>query len=396
MRFDYKEWAKVSRHKAWPESCRMFREAVQQRAVEIENFSVRACAYETLGRRLVESWDPRSPGGITLAEAGDAVDPTAFSNITGQIVYSTFLQAYEDEEFTCTRLISTTPTRLDGEKIPGIGKIGDQAEIVEPGMPFEHVGVGEDYIQTPSTDKRGFIVSVTKEAIFFDRTNLLLKRASDVGQQMGINKEKRAADLICGTTNNHSWKGDDYDTYAESTGAGNGEAGGTGLVVNKVTSNELVDWTDVDAANQLFNDILDPNTDEPVVIKAKDVLVCPAYEMAAERVLNATQVRYTGSGAASETVYVGTLTPRYTVHSSRQLYRRIVASGEAAGDAKKWWFLGDFGKAFTYMQNWPITLSQAPQNNDAEFNQDIVAQYKASERGVFAVINPRFVVKCTG
>ena len=39
------------------------------------------------------------------------------------------------------------------------------------------LGFGEDYIETPSTTKRGFIVPVTKEAIFFDRTHLVLSRA---------------------------------------------------------------------------------------------------------------------------------------------------------------------------------------------------------------------------
>jgi len=45
------------------------------------------------------------------------------------------------------------------------------------------------------------------------------------------------------------------------------------------------------------------------------------------------------------------------------------------------------------MENWPITVTQAPQNSEAEFNQDIVAQFKASERGAAAVINPRYIVK---
>jgi hypothetical protein len=39
---------------------------------------------------------------------------------------------------------------------------------------------------------------------------------------------------------------------------------------------------------------------------------------------------------------------------------------------------------------------QAPANNEAEFTQDIVMRFKASERGVCAVMNPRFVVQSTG
>lgn len=43
-----------------------------------------------------------------------------------------------------------------------------------------------------------------------------------------------------------------------------------------------------------------------------------------------------------------------------------------------------------------ITVIQSPPSSEAEFSQDIVLRYKASERGAAAVINPRYVVKCTG
>jgi hypothetical protein len=81
---------------------------------------------------------------------------------------------------------------------------------------------------------------------------------------------------------------------------------------------------------------------------------------------------------------------------SRLAYRRVIAAGVAAVEAKKWWFVGDFRKAFAYMENWPITVTQAPINSEADFNNDILLRFKASERGAAAVINPRFVVKCTG
>jgi hypothetical protein len=86
----------------------------------------------------------------------------------------------------------------------------------------------------------------------------------------------------------------------------------------------------------------------------------------------------------------------YRVYDSRVAYRRVIASGVAAADAKKWWFVGDFRRAFAYMENWPITVTQAPVGSEAEFNNDIVLRFKASERGAAAVLNPRYVVKNTG
>jgi hypothetical protein len=165
--------------------------------------------------------------------------------------------------------------------------------------------------------------------------------------------------------------------------------------VNVLASNELVDWTDVDAAEQLFADILDPATGEPVLLRATNVLVMPAYRHAAHRVFNAAEIHYTASGAATQTVAANPL-GNYRVQESRLAYRRVLATGAAAVDAKKWWFLGDFRRAFAYMENWPLTVTQSAAGSEADFTQDVVLRFKASERGAAAVINPRYVVKCTG
>jgi hypothetical protein len=368
---------------------RHLQEALQAGELKPEDFSIRELAEVSLGAERVRQMDPRC-GGATLLEAGDGVDVTAFSNITGQVVQAKILDAYHQEAFVVSKLVDAIPTRLDGERIPGIGRISDEVAEVRPGMPYPSLGFGEDYIETPQTTKRGFIVPVTREAIFFDRTHLILQRAAEVGEVLGLNKEKRLIDLLIGSVNNYKWKGAAYNTYGNT---------GTGVAPNgdwvNLMAEELVDWTDVDAAEQLFADILDPNTGEPVLIAATTVLVMPAYRHAAHRIFNAVEITYAAGGGSTTTTAANPL-GNYTVAESRLAYRRIIASGYEAADAKKWWFIGDFRKAFAYMENWPITVTQSPPNSEAEFNQDIVARFKASERGAAAVINPRYVVKSSG
>jgi len=361
-------------------------EALRERTLTTGDFSLRELAEALVpdGREWVRLLDPRSAGGVTLLESFDGVDTTAFSNITSQLVYSKIMEAYEQEAFVMSKLVETVPTRLDGEKIPGISRVADAALDVAPGMPYPNLGFGEDYIETPATTKRGFIVPVTREAIFFDRTHLVLTRAAEVGEILGLNKEKRLLDLALGLVNNYKWRGASHNTYQAST-----------PWVNVKASNELIDWTDVDGAEQLLAEILDPNTGDPVLVKANTVLVMPAYRHAAHRIFNAPEIRYTGTSAATTTVAANPL-GNYAVYESRLAYRRVVASGVAADTAKKWWFLGDFKKAFAYMENWPITVTQAPQNSEADFSHDIVIRFKASERGAAAVLNPRYVVKSTG
>ena len=182
-----------------------------------EDFSIRGLAEGLVpdGREWLDSLDPRRGGFVQ--EAGDAVDVTAFSNITGQIIYTKIMEAYQREEFVVSRLVETIPTRFDGEKIAGITGITDDIQEIRPGMPYPALGFGEDYIETPSTTKRGFIVPVTKEAIFFDRTYQVLSRAAEVGEILGLNKEKRLLDLVIGVTNNYNWKGTTYNTYQTSS-----------------------------------------------------------------------------------------------------------------------------------------------------------------------------------
>ncbi len=351
-----------------------------------EDFSIRDLAEALVpdGREWVRLLDPRSTGSVSVLESNDGVDVTAFLNIAGQVIYSKIMEAYTQEAFVVSKLVDTIPTRLDGEKIPGISRVADSIDEVGPGMPYPHLGFGEDYIETPSTTKRGFIVPVTKEAIFFDRTHLVLTRAAEVGEVLGLNKEKRLIDLVIGTTNNYKWKGTTYNTYQTST-----------PWINSLSTNELVDWTNVDKAEQLFADILDPTTGEPVLVRGTTVLVMPAYRHAAHRVFSAAELTFTAADSTTATVAANPLRG-YRVFDSRLAYRRIIAAGIAAATAKKYWFVGDFRRAFAYMENWPITVTQAPVGSEAEFNNDIVLRFKASERGAAAVINPRYVVKNTG
>lgn len=356
-------------------------EALREKKLRPEDFSLRDLAESLVpdGGEWVRLLDPRAAGGVNLLESGQGVDVTAFLNIAGQVIYSKIMEAYTQEAFVVSKLVDTIPTRLDGEKIPGVTVPDGGADAIRPGMPYPNVGFGEDYIETPSTTKHGLIVPVTREAIFFDRTNLVLSRAAEVGEVLGLNKEKRLVDLVIGATNNYKWRGTSYNTYQTST-----------PWANVKSSNELVDWRNVDAAEGLFAEMLEPNTGEPVLVAANTVLVMPAYRHAAHRVFQSAEIDFT---TEATTTRVANPLSKYRVVDSRLAYRRIVAAGATADAAKKWWFLGDFKKAFAYMENWPITVTQSAPNSEAEFTNDIVVRFKASERGAAAVLNPRCVVK---
>lgn len=386
---NHRELGQMYRTLGAKKTCKKIAEHLNKGELKAEDFSLREMAESLVpdGREWVRTMDPRQGGGVAVLEASEAVDSTAFSNITGQLVINKVMEGYQNENFIFSSLIPNVPTRLNGEKIPGLQNLGDKAQIVPEGMPFPHVGFGEDYVETPVTTKRGLIVPVTKEAIFFDLTGRILQHANQVGESLGLNKEKRIIDLVIGATNNYKWRGTSYNTYQAATPWINLLAGATYA---------MGDWTTVEQAELLFAGMTDPNTGEPILIGGMQIVGTPFLKHTINRVLNATEVRHLTATGTIETVAKAPMMG-YTSVVSTLLYARLqTALGKSAANAKTVWILGELAKAFAYMENWPITVVQAPQNSEADFNQDIVARFKASERGVEAVMDPRFVVRVDG
>lgn len=355
-------------------------EGLREGHVRPADFSIRSL-FDTFvedGRTIRESFNPRYQGhGVPLMEGPDAVSTSHFSNITGQIVYSQVLEAFANPMLIGGDLCTTISTEFDGEKIPGIGGIGDRVESISEGGEYPLAGLSEEWVETPSTIKRGMIVPVTKEAIFFDRTGMVLTRAADVGTFIAVNKEKRILDVALGITT----------AYRRNGGAAQATYGDThtnGDFDNLAATNGLVDYTDVENALLLFDAMTDPNTGEPIIINANTIVVPTALAMTAARILNATQVGDTTSTSAP----VGpSPLGSFTVKTSAYVKSRTSSATT--------WFIGDFKGAFAYMENWPVTVTQAPSNSHDEFHRDIVSQFKVSERGAAAVIEPRKAVKCT-
>lgn len=360
-------------------------EAIRTKAYKPEDFRIRELFEHFVddGREAIASWSPRSGGpksGVKLRESG--VDTAAFANITGQIVYSKVLTAFNDPVFVAPRVTTTVPTEFDGEKIPGMGRTGDEAETVAEGHPYPLAGFGEEWINTPSIAKRGFIVPVTKEAIFFDRTGLILERARETAQWLAVNKEKRVLDMVLGITTSYSRNG-------AAAVAAYGDTSATHPFDNLAASNALADYTDVENAQLLFDALLDPNTGEPIIVNATQVICGTSLVMTARRVFNATQFEYVATHSTFSPNPLGT--SAFDIVSNQYVASRLTAGSVATST----WYLGDFRNAFWYMENWPITSSEAPSNSELEFTHDIVARYKVSERGAPACIEPRRAVKST-
>ena len=363
-------------------------EAVESRQLTLNDISIRDLAEAFLGESVVRAMEPhRKSGGWTLREAAGAVDTTAFSNITGQIIYLDVKQEYQLAAMLADMLCRTRQSPFPyGERVPGVGGIGDQAEVVQEGMPYPTVGLNEEYIDYPAPSKRGFIVPITREITVYDRTGVLKDRASKGAKWLGLNKEKRVLDTVFGVTNSYKRNGTALNTYLTS-----------GAYINN-QANTLVDWTDIENAELLFDAMTDPNTGEPLGWQGDMTLIVPsALKMTAHRIARATSIRFNDAASNTTAAYgqnpvdvaQGRLSQSAGVNVLSTQYVK-----SRTGSASTW-FYGRPQLAFVYNEVWGIESSCAPTGTQAQFERDIEIQHKVSEFGTPGVEEPRFMTKNT-
>lgn len=351
-------------------------EALKQGDLKPDDFSL---------RDLAESF---MPGGLTQIEQMEVLTEDAaipLVNTVGAVIDTKIKEAYNQEVFAASKLIRTIPTRLNGEKIHTFGAVCDNNLVVAPGSSYTTANLHADYIETPATTKRGLIIPVTKEAVFFDQTHHLLERAAEVGEILALNKEKQILDVILGIVGTYKQNGTSRNTYS---------IGGVNLPwKNLLSGNELLNWENIERAEDLFGEMTDPVSGNAVLIEPNAVLVMPPKRHLAHRLFYASSVSY-DNGAASTISTIRNPFAKYRLVSSRLAYQQLKLQPSET-NPEKVWFIGNFRKAFAYMENWGLTVSRSMPGDESDFTQDIVVRFKASERGTPAVLDPRYVVKCT-
>jgi len=327
------------------------------------------------GREFVNDYcDSRQQAVGDYLEASQAVDTAAFSQLMKQLAFTQTLEGYQRPELVGDQLVTVIPTVFNGEKIPGAGRVGDAVEIVGEGNPYPQATFMEEWVDTPETIKRGLILDITKEILFYDRTGIVLQRAEQLGEEVAVNREKRILDVVCGIAT----------VYRRNGGA----AQATYSTDNTVTTNALADYTDIDAVDQKFNALVDPTSGEPIAISPDVLLVPKALQNTANRIVNSTLIRQISSSNAVETE-----TPGNSLNQSFRVISGSYVKQRTSSDTT--WFYGQPKKAFAYMENWPLRLEQAPANSEASFERDIVARFKVSERGAAAVMDRLYMAKST-
>ena len=134
-------------------------------------------------RRACDPARPGVGGPRKILEAVDAVDSTAFLDITQRVISKQLMDAFTLEANMASSLVDFEGNvRLRNERRPGITPIGDEAEVVHEGMPIPNQDFSQKYQDFGDNYKRGMIVGLTKEALFFTGQSAeMLRQANCAG-----------------------------------------------------------------------------------------------------------------------------------------------------------------------------------------------------------------------
>lgn len=361
-------------------------DAIREKKISKHSISIRQLAESFLGHNWAENLY-RYNSGVRVQEASEGVDASSFTAITGQLLVNEIKDKFELAKLIGDDVCETVPVtngNLKEQKVPWLSNVIDSVEKVEEGMPYPHTTFSPNYIEYPAIEKIGKICAVTMEAIYSDLTGQILDSAGSVGTYCGLAREERILKVVLGLTNNHKWNGSSYNTYLSS-----------GAWVNTVGNFVLKDWTSVNTLEQLFTNMLDPNTGKNILIEPKQMLVMPANKYRAIRAFSATSTRsgdFATSGNPDQIEAPNPLDKDYQILTSPHARRLLTESGVSASIADSYVFLGDFKKSFIWREAKPLTVVEAPAQNPREFEQDIALAVKASLMGVACVRDPRYVV----
>lgn len=344
--------------------------------------------------RLAEAFDVYSPIRASLSEGASAapVIPQNFPNITGftsaalGLLEYALIERYQNPEYVFSSMIPTVPVAvMGGTKGIGLANIKDLAEIRKPSAAVKMVDIEQRYVEYPDTDERSLGIEVTYEAVASDLTGDLMRLAGDIGDKLRLSKELRIIDVIIGATNTYKYKGTSYNTYYAST---------DNQQWTNDSVNALVDWQDINSVLQMFVQMVDPETNLPILINPDALVVSNAQLMTARKIFRDTVVQARTQSQAVVSVganpVFGLMDPIASPWMRARLKSQLLYTDEQADGV---WFVGDFKKAFAYREFHGLVTQNITPDSYSMATRRIVAALTAHERGVAVVQDPRYVVR---
>ncbi len=355
----------------------------REEKVEPEQFSLREAWEAFCGpvNRTLPNANAHTRSGFVSQPLVEEVRSTSFAYVTGSVLARSVMKAYNAVPSVLDKLVTKQASSLRHEPMQGFQAFTGIEDVPEGGE-YPDTGFEDKATMNPEPAKRGLQISVTDEAVLYDRTGQLLGKAAGIGRTMQNDREKHGMYRVQDLTGYKSFYPmvGGTPTQTDIFRASAAGAAWYNITVNQTAANALVDWTDIDAAMLLFSAMLD-EASEPITIAPREVLVPYALWSTILRVLGATSIKGT-AGTNTEMLgpnvipqaVGGTLTPLTSVFMN---------------DATSW-FIGDFKSQYVEREIWPIQLATLPR----DATKDILIGYRARRKSQVEAVSDKYVVRC--
>jgi len=320
----------------------------------------------------------------------EAVTSSAFPTITNTVINAAIIPAYELAVGPAARLVSEAPaTKTSREEVAGYTS-GGQFAVRREHMSYEEDTLSEKYWSIDKADF-GKIISLTREAIFDDRTGDLINRARIMGEKGGQLRAKIITKTLeVGVRTEY---GESASQAAVYKGTANTAAvfysathaatiDSAGINQNLVTSNGLGVAGALNTTNALFSKMKDESGDEIGVVA--DTLIYPPdlFETAKELLADSSKRSVQGASRVSETsanVWQGRFEP---------IELPFLSSTST-------WYLGSPKKQMLWLWVWKPETKVQTENSESAFHAQIVLRYRFSFNGGCGHTDYRFIAKNT-
>lgn len=323
---------------------------------------------------------------ILESEGSGAVSSSAFASAVGQLIATKVIEGYDSPGFIGDQLVTEMSSTHRGERVVGFTDL-QGPKVVEEGGEYQESTFAEKYVGTVET-KRGRLLSITEEAVFFDQTGEILRRASNLGRKSREDRERRIVRGVADVSSTERiYRPSGTATQLYSSGNKNLLA----------TATPLVDWTDLQEALSYHaktqrgdQEPDDENSTQPIVWMPTGLVTSSELSGVAARIFAATIVASGGveapAGAILNAMNQGQIRPLWSVFLD-------AAQGEDQWDDASDWLIGDYPRAFIYKAIWPLQTFRAPAQNMGQWLTDTVAAFKVREYGDVNCVDHRLVLK---
>lgn len=318
-------------------------------------------------------------------ELSEAMVTSAFPNVTGSLIHSRIIDAYNYELGSLRELITEdTATDYPDSRLVGFGA-GDDLDYIPEGKEYEDTILTEKNIQV-RIGKFGKIIELTREMVLFDKTNQAVARARAIGEKAGSHQAKMIVQTIemlprtCFGETTSNLRNFVYD--GSVTTVGNFYNTDHSSVLDKrVNSNKITTALTTAGMNEAYA-LLAQMVDErgtAISIRPTHILIHPTNEATLDQLLHSQQQHDTAENALNPYGPGG-------LRSGLQPVSSVFIS-----DADDW-YLGRFSNQVTWLWGWkPETLAQGA-TSDSAFSRDVVNRFRFGYMGGCAHQDYRYII----